>query len=54
MESLQPNEIKQKLTQILGVITRFCDDNDICYYLAWGTLLGAERRCIDGWKVVSE
>ena len=44
MTPLQPDEVKRKLTQILEAIIRFCDENGICYFLAWGTLLGAVRH----------
>lgn len=44
MEPLQPNEIKQNLLHLLEAIAVFCDEKGICYFLAWGTLLGAVRH----------
>ena len=44
MKTLPPSEVKQKLSLILEAIIRFCDENGISYYLAWGTLLGAVRH----------
>lgn len=44
MRTLQTEEIKERLAQILAAVTDFCDKNDICYFLAWGTLLGAVRH----------
>lgn len=44
MEPLPPNEIKQNLLHLLEAIAGFCDEKGICYFLAWGTLLGAVRH----------
>lgn len=46
MESryLTPNEIKEKLSDILASIAVFCEENNICYFLAWGTLIGSVRH----------
>ena len=44
MKRLSPNEIKDSLMEILKDITQFCEQNDIEYYLAWGTLLGSVRH----------
>lgn len=37
-------EVKQILLELLIKFTSFCDDNNINYYLAYGTLLGAVRH----------
>lgn len=44
MEKLSLDEIKQKEFMILIEVKKFCDVNNLIYYLAGGTLLGAIRH----------
>ena len=44
MELLSTKEIKEKLLNILIDFARFCDKNNLRYYLSSGTLLGAVRH----------
>ncbi|MBQ6198616.1 MAG: LicD family protein [Bacteroidales bacterium] len=44
MKQLTPPEIKESLLSILNSVTLFCQKNNIQYYLAWGTLIGAVRH----------
>ena len=44
MKQLKKREIQEKELDILLKIKRFCNDNDISYRLAGGTLLGAIRH----------
>lgn len=44
MSPLSPIEVKKNLTLILKAVIDFCEGNGICYYLAWGTLIGAVRH----------
>lgn len=43
-ERLSSDEIKARLVGILADVDAFCRANDIRYYLAWGTMLGAVRH----------
>lgn len=44
MRKIGIDELRQKQMEILDYVTKFCDDNDICYILEGGTLLGAVRH----------
>lgn len=44
MKPLNEREIKQRELALLISFSKFCDENDICYTLAGGTLLGAIRH----------
>ena len=44
MKSLTVEEIKQKQLYILDEVVKFCNDNNITYFLCGGTLLGAIRH----------
>ena len=43
MKELSLDELKAARLEILKAVDRFCVDNDIQYFLAYGTLLGAVR-----------
>ncbi len=43
-ELLTPDELKKELINILDCFVKYCDENDITYYLSSGTLLGAIRH----------
>ena len=43
MKELSLDELKAARLEILKAVDRFCVDNDIKYFLAYGTLLGAVR-----------
>lgn len=44
MRPLSSDEVKQRLTLILKAVVDFCEESNIRYYLAWGTLIGAVRH----------
>lgn len=44
MRRIGMDELRQKQMEILDYVTAFCDENDICYILEGGTLLGAIRH----------
>ncbi len=44
MKQLSIDEIKNKQLHILDEIVKFCDNNNITYFLCGGTLLGAVRH----------
>lgn len=44
MEQIESHEIKQILLNLMDDIHQFCDDNQIKYSLAFGTLIGAMRH----------
>lgn len=44
MKPLKDTEIKSLLLNILKAIDAFCAENNLTYYLAYGTLLGAVRH----------
>ena len=44
MRELNINEIKKIQLEILKNVAEYCDDNNIRYFLAYGTLLGAIRH----------
>ena len=44
MRSITREEMKQILLDMLVELDRFCEANDVRYYLAGGTLLGALRH----------
>ena len=44
MRRLDIQEVKKIQLEILDVVAKFCDDNDIKYFLNAGTLLGAIRH----------
>lgn len=41
---LTPEECKSRILDIMVEIDRICNENDISYYMAYGTLLGAVRH----------
>lgn len=41
---LTDKEVKESQLNILRCVKRICEKNDLCYYLAYGTLLGAVRH----------
>lgn len=44
MRTITNNELKQLQLEILKEIDTFCDNNNLCYYLVGGTLIGAIRH----------
>ena len=44
MRKLSLDEIKKIEVNILDVFSKFCDENNLTYYLVYGTLLGAVRH----------
>lgn len=44
MEKLSLQELQYHLLELLKIVTDFCDDNQLTYCLAYGTLLGAVRH----------
>ncbi|MBQ9403864.1 MAG: LicD family protein [Synergistaceae bacterium] len=44
MRRLEVQELRKIQLEILDVVTKFCDENDINYFLNGGTLLGAIRH----------
>ena len=44
IRELTPDEVKNRLYQILSDFADFCDANGLRYYLCYGTLLGAVRH----------
>lgn len=44
MKSITPEELKAIQIDILKKVADFCDNNDITYFLAFGTLIGAIRH----------
>lgn len=44
MRKIGMDELRQKQMEILDYVTAFCDENDICYVLVGGTLLGSVRH----------
>lgn len=44
MRKIGMNELRQKQMEVLDYVTKFCDENDICYVLVGGTLLGSVRH----------
>ena len=44
MEAIGLEEVKKIQVEILKEVTRFCEDNGLRYFLAYGTLLGAVRH----------
>ena len=44
MKPLKDKEVKELLLNILKEIDAFCTENNLIYYLAYGTLLGAVRH----------
>lgn len=44
MKELSHEEIKQRQIEILKYLKEACEENNICYSLAFGTLLGAVRH----------
>ncbi|MBR0204237.1 MAG: LicD family protein, partial [Synergistaceae bacterium] len=44
MRELNIQELRQVQLEILDVVAKFCDDNQIQYWLDAGTLLGAIRH----------
>lgn len=44
MNKITPEEIKKLQLNILNVVDEYCNKNDIKYFLAYGTLLGAIRH----------
>ena len=43
-KNLTSEEVKSHLVEILKEVAAFCKENNIRYYLAWGTMLGAVRH----------
>ena len=44
MRKIDSNELKQLQLKILETVADFCERNEICYWLDYGTLLGAIRH----------
>lgn len=44
MRKIGMDELRQKQMEILDYVSKFCDENNICYILEGGTLLGAVRH----------
>lgn len=44
MRKIGMDELRQKQMEVLDYVTKFCDENDICYVLVGGTLLGSVRH----------
>ena len=44
MDFLSLDDKKNVSLEILMELDRFCQENEICYFLAYGTLLGAVRH----------
>lgn len=41
---LDRNELKERMLCLMDTIHRYCEEQGLRYYLAWGTLLGAVRH----------
>ena len=44
MRKLKLDEIKRIELEILKSVVEFCEEHDITYFLAYGTLIGAVRH----------
>lgn len=44
MRKIEMAELREKQMEVLDYVARFCDENQICYILEGGTLLGAIRH----------
>lgn len=44
MNTITPKELKEIQIEILKIVAKFCDDHEITYFLAFGTLIGAIRH----------
>lgn len=44
MKEINVNEMKKIQLEILQCVARYCDENDLQYFLAYGTLIGAIRH----------
>lgn len=44
MKEIGLEGLKERQLEILDAVTKFCDENSITYYLAYGTLIGAIRH----------